>query len=772
MAAGSVIRSVLQPVLRQSVRQNLWSSSWNPQNYWYGIEFDVTATSPAVTRIAEDDLVKMHTVASGLPIHSLMKGCLLKADGSVNYYLNPTDWTKKLDGSDSVLDGTDGNVMIEIPAFYEKYEIDGDTRRVKISSTAKDGFSYVQKQYIGAYRTSLNRTTLKSASVINATTAYRGGNNNDAYDAGDNTLLGKPATNLGLTNHRVYAENISKGYCVLPYYLQTRLYWLYVIEYANRNVQLAFNASLTAEGYRQGGLGLGVTNLDTTEWNTYNARNPVVPNGQSNLLGNNSGEVSYEIPGYIGTNTVKIARYRGIENIFGELINLVDGINVNHTQNTDTLAYIVDDYSKFAVSEGTTTNSRDAVSIYAGGGADANIKTINFGTKGDILPASMGGTNAQYFTDVYWSAQNNAGGANGWKVCAISDNAYEGLTTGLSSFHAWLTNVSAVRPDVGTRLAYAEIIPQIVSTEIANATPTQIKINFNRPIFATLPAVGDFAIAGKTISGISATTYQLVLTLSAPIAGGELVILSYTQPATNRLKGIEASTDVASFSQQITNNVAFTNSFKTDGGTKGWYVFDDDTTIIARQSNNVSTWKDKLGSGRDLLQATTTKQPVISSDGVYFNGAKSMEAAFDWNRPEWIYMVVKQKTWAANDIIFDGNTNGYGTLTQNASTPGLKASAGDTHAGQNDNLALDTWGIVRVRFKTGAGNCKFQINATAALTGNWAYFDMDGFVIGSRKGGALNLSDIVVREIILRSSDDNTTVEAEIYDYLAAKYGI
>ena len=33
MAAGSVIRSVLQPVLRQSVRQNLWSSSWITRLY-------------------------------------------------------------------------------------------------------------------------------------------------------------------------------------------------------------------------------------------------------------------------------------------------------------------------------------------------------------------------------------------------------------------------------------------------------------------------------------------------------------------------------------------------------------------------------------------------------------------------------------------------------------------------------------------------------------------------------------------------------------------
>lgn len=39
-------------------------------------------------------------------------------------------------------------------------------------------------------------------------------------------------------------------------------YWLYVVEYANFNSQEAYNATLTDEGYRQGGLGNGITNMN------------------------------------------------------------------------------------------------------------------------------------------------------------------------------------------------------------------------------------------------------------------------------------------------------------------------------------------------------------------------------------------------------------------------------------------------------------------------------------------------------------------------------
>jgi hypothetical protein len=50
----------------------------------------------------------------------------LNDDGTVNYYLNRTDSTKKADGSAAVLDGTDGQVMVEIPEFWIKFETDGN----------------------------------------------------------------------------------------------------------------------------------------------------------------------------------------------------------------------------------------------------------------------------------------------------------------------------------------------------------------------------------------------------------------------------------------------------------------------------------------------------------------------------------------------------------------------------------------------------------------------------------------------------------------------
>ena len=92
--------------------------------YWYGVEWNVTNASPTVTRIASD-----MTLHATLPVQSAMKGCLLLDNGTVNYYLKADDWTKKADGSASNLDGTDGQVMVEIPKHYRKFETDGNIRR-------------------------------------------------------------------------------------------------------------------------------------------------------------------------------------------------------------------------------------------------------------------------------------------------------------------------------------------------------------------------------------------------------------------------------------------------------------------------------------------------------------------------------------------------------------------------------------------------------------------------------------------------------------------
>ena len=89
----------------------------------YGVEFDTTISSPTCTRIGNTDLHK------SLPIQSRMRGCLLDDDGKVVEYLDPNDWT----GNDRT--GLRGQVMVEIPMHYRKFETEGTKRRVPNSQS-------------------------------------------------------------------------------------------------------------------------------------------------------------------------------------------------------------------------------------------------------------------------------------------------------------------------------------------------------------------------------------------------------------------------------------------------------------------------------------------------------------------------------------------------------------------------------------------------------------------------------------------------------------
>lgn len=352
---------------------------------WYGIEYDITSSSPDVTRIASN-----MTLHRTLPVHNQMKACLLLDNGSINYYLNPNDWSKKINGTASNLDGTDGMVMIEIPEFYILFELIGNIYRCKISEYPFEGFTKISKQYIGAYEASLQRSTLKLSSVVNTTTDYRGGNNNAAYDSQPNSFLGKAATYLSRTSYRQYARNRASGnsWNIITYEQHKIITWLFVVEYATRYSQKAVDYTLTSEGYRQGGLGSSVTNVVDSEWNSFNSRYPFINCGSTNSLASNSGEVLTTVNGFGGSSrSFNVNRYRGIEMVYGHVWKYLDGINIDirtRSQGNYSKLYTTNTPSYFNDYNYINYTEKGLISR-----SDGYVKSMLNTTTGDIFPGPL-----------------------------------------------------------------------------------------------------------------------------------------------------------------------------------------------------------------------------------------------------------------------------------------------------------------------------------------------------------------------------------------------
>lgn len=410
----------------------------------YGVRWDTTA-SAAVTRIGN---TTNHML---LPVQSLMRRCLLSDDGATVTYLLATDSTKDLAGNAIALDGSAGQVMVEIPDFWYKSWSEGNYKNLLISHVAINGYTKVAKHYVGAFKASLQRSTSKLASVINLTADYRGGANQAAWDADANTMLGHPVSSLSLTNFRAYARNRNARYQAMPFLAHNAVNMLYLVEYANRNSQLAVNAALTAEGYKQGGLGNGVTTVNGANWNTFNEYNPLIPVGKSVTLGNSSGEVNYVVAGFTAGNiTVTVNSYRGIENPFGDIWEWSDGVLFNLQSagaGGRSFVHICDLPANYA--DTITANYRVVGDL---GRSDGWITDVIGGAECIMLPSATGGGSTTYFCD-YGYVAGYPGSGSTTTGLLISTYANNGTYAGLWYAHTNFAPSDAYT-SIGSRLCF------------------------------------------------------------------------------------------------------------------------------------------------------------------------------------------------------------------------------------------------------------------------------------------------------------------------------
>ena len=280
---------------------------------WYGVSWSETSSNPDCTRIGNMD---MHR---SLPIQSMMKPFAFNCgqphfkDQYVPVKENFTSGQYSYNVNDSLSQATnDVNIMIKIPEFWytDDYNFNTKTHNLKICQHAKSGWNHHKEAYVSAYELyNLNGRAISKRENI-------------------------PTVNFTRTNGRTWARaNGFDGeakWNLYTYEEHRAICHLFLVEYATRNSQKAVNTTLTAEGFRQGGLGSGCTTGTATinGATTYS----FIPTGSSDSLGSGSGEVTVTIQqtdssGHnTSTITRKCNRYRGIENPFGHVWKHTDDV--------------------------------------------------------------------------------------------------------------------------------------------------------------------------------------------------------------------------------------------------------------------------------------------------------------------------------------------------------------------------------------------------------------------------------------------------------------
>lgn len=351
-------------------------------------------------------------------------------------------------------DGSNGEVLTRIPEFYWKREIIDGYEYIYISDYAIAGFNKSEEFSVGRYDACIDED-----GKLHSYSGY------------------SPSTNKNITQHRDAAKLLSDEFCMIDYrYFMLQL--LYLVEYANYNsqsqlgngiVSMRYTASdkaiiagettntivIATNDYFKVGqqIAIGTTvdgvsickdrtiteiaeySKDTTEGTaiTFDGEpvNIAIGNiihacaqkeGGCDSLGMKSG--------CLANDSQHAVIYRGIENIFGNVFNWIDGLNIQEYQ-----AYICRNPEEY------TSDKFDGSYIKLGymncQERDMYIKKLGFDEKNpDIaLPIEIGGGagSSSGMCDFYYSSEGN-------RVARVGGSFINGALAGL---WYWICNVSS-----------------------------------------------------------------------------------------------------------------------------------------------------------------------------------------------------------------------------------------------------------------------------------------------------------------------------------------
>lgn len=419
-----------------------WTPAWEDipdleERYAYGVEWDTASSSPDGVRVGN---MQLHRE---LPIQSKMRMCEVDRLGAVTA-ASVSGMVQRLDGS----------IMTEIPEHWYKLYTNGTKFRMMLSEIPLPGYNHIDKFYISTYEACISRSEGKlwsenlyaysdgNSSLNN----LRGGDNTSDWDGTYRSLLGRPVTNLTRDQFRQAARKRGSGWEMYTYNAHKILFWLFAVEYATLDSQKPFNAQKDANGFAQGGLGPGPTQM--TDWSNFNNANPLIPCGYTNEFGNGSGEKAYVVKNASGGThaTLMANRYRGIENPFGHIWKYTDGANIQVTTGDAGLSILwtTDDPSNFSDTSYTGYDKKGNICR-----TDGYAKKMLLGEDGDIVATEVGGSSSTYWCDYYYTYTS----ANRIQVLLIGGSADIGQNSGLAYINTH-DGSSAAAKYFGSRLCF------------------------------------------------------------------------------------------------------------------------------------------------------------------------------------------------------------------------------------------------------------------------------------------------------------------------------
>lgn len=401
--------------------------SWTQQTAitWYGVSWDAKAGTDTYTRLGTlaDSAASADIPDALLSIQASMERWVIDNAGNELYQLDPANSNKKITGETISLTGTNGQVVVKVPKFYYYFHYDASDSIFtwKISQDSIAGFVahpaffkdsvWVDYRYIGAYEASMWDNSVSGicdSANIPVSIADIANDSLCSIACGDTIY---PKTNEQRTEYRAMAANRGSGWRLMTYYDQSMIQLLYLVEYADFNSQSK--------------IGNGRTALSGLSWvaNSY-----IGKCGMSDGDGNFSGNVS---PGDSATSYMS---YRGIENWYGNIWKMLDGIVWDASANDEVTPIPVwaSNHRSYFL-DNTTTGMVLLRNIANLGSTDDDYQYYLENISSGFLPSAVGGSSSTRQGDYYWQYPDNG---NNFRLVLVGASALSGLLSGGFSLYA------------------------------------------------------------------------------------------------------------------------------------------------------------------------------------------------------------------------------------------------------------------------------------------------------------------------------------------------
>lgn len=323
--------------------------------------------------------------------------CNVSDDGKITAYINDANFKR---------DGSNGQVMVKIPKFYYKHTYD-DENKVHgfwVAGKPTPGFKLhpcfirndVEKNYVlvGAYKASLGKTQNGKLDTLSSITGTM------------------PANAKTRAEFRTLIQARGAGWNQIDVFTRNAIALLYLVEYANTDSQEA--------------IGLGVVSSCG-----------YVRSGGCDTLNGASGTAKYQ-----GCKEGQCSvSYRGIEDLWGNIWEYIDGINLH---NGERQAYIAD--SNFADDKFHDNYYASGLNLSSGHGC---ITNFGYSAHADwlLMPSETKGDNRTFIPDSYYPGWWYAG----HKVPFVGGVKYSGKDAGL--FALFVSKTAAEKESyIGARI--------------------------------------------------------------------------------------------------------------------------------------------------------------------------------------------------------------------------------------------------------------------------------------------------------------------------------